>query len=257
MSITSCRLAFVVLLIGIFAACTNPTMVPTPISPSGSAKKARIETNTPLPQPTQKISTPTHTAIPVSKAAAANTPTRKRETPVQTTASKNQATPTDPSATSDSWGILVKASNLQGAPFAAVYQEFEHGYMIWRGDFNCVYAINEDYVMAPPLGTNNGGRVYCLTIPDLVDPPSLGTAPEGKILPEALLAWVWSYYPEIQQALGFATQPAVHYTASPSKIDPWEGSGDGPFLLQYMSLPDGKIFTCAARGGRLGKCWRI
>ncbi len=147
----------------------------------------------------------------------------------------------------------------------AIYQPFQHGFMLWREDENCVYAIQNGTdggspfaVIPAAIPAEPDSMIhsygYCLSVAPLTDTHVEATPPSGLIMPSGVLGKVWSYYPEIQTALGYATQPEQDYTAT---IPTNEGAAvmDGtPFTINQITLPDGSILACGSRAATAGTC---
>jgi hypothetical protein len=144
----------------------------------------------------------------------------------------------------------------------ANYQPFEHGFMLWRSDLNCVYPIvagdrtvpfipNEIYKLSPP---NTLSYVYCLTVAPLSDRSANVSPPSGLIEPTGVLGKVWRYYSDLRTTLGYATAAAQSYHAVIPKTS-HEAVIDGlPFDIPQLSLPNGKMLVCGSRAASVGTC---
>jgi hypothetical protein len=148
----------------------------------------------------------------------------------------------------------------------AIYQPFERGFMAWRSDKNCVYAIEYS-----PDDPNSRGRAvipaelpgwphgnvysygYCLTVEPLTARHSQVTPPPGLMQPAGVLGKVWNYYGEIRTRLGCATQPERRYVAVIPAND--ETPSDGMLWnIPQMTLPNGHILRCGSRAASAGTC---
>jgi len=175
----------------------------------------------------------------------------------------NLAQTFEPSATP----IWATFPNSAITPYVteAIYQPFEHGFMLWRADYNCVYAIVTDMQYEPPraiiplaIPSDTASMIhaygYCLSVAPLTD-RSLQTAPPaGLRVPTGVLGKIWRYYDEVRARLGYATAPEKHYTAT---IPTNNGAAvmDGlPFTWAQLTLPDGTIFACGSRAATAGMC---
>jgi hypothetical protein len=147
----------------------------------------------------------------------------------------------------------------------AIYQPFEHGFMLWRADQNCVYAIRTDVSYSPhaaiipvaiptPSDDTNYAYAYCLSLAPLTDRTVQAVPPAGLSLPTGVLGKIWNYYDEIRAELGYATAPEQHYTATiPTNAGAAFMDGS-PFTIAQMTLPDGTIFACGSRAATVGTC---
>ncbi len=145
----------------------------------------------------------------------------------------------------------------------AIFQTFERGYMVWRADYDCAYAIKTDgHAIIPAevfthekADQTNYAYGYCLTETLVTDAPIV-PAPAHLLVPTGVLGKLWRYYPDIRVGLGFATQPEQHYTATiptndSKNIAVMEGL---PFYFAQMSLPNGHILGCGSRAATGGTC---
>ncbi len=154
----------------------------------------------------------------------------------------------------------------------AIYQPFQRGFMLWRADYDCVYAIetnlpsskrNAIIPLAVPLEGDSGmirSYGYCLSVAPLIPPtvaplPLMTLAPPtGLLEPTGALAKVYHAYDAIQSGLGYATAPEQRYTAT---VPTNEGAAvmDGsPFTIAQITLPDGTILACGSRAATAGTC---
>jgi hypothetical protein len=89
-------------------------------------------------------------------------------------------------------------------------QNFENGFMIWVTKIyrrpNQVYAVWND------AGTTRWRQVYEQWNPQEPQ-PTPETPPAGRLVPERGFGFVWRNYPEIRQALGWATNPEIGISA--------------------------------------------
>lgn len=131
--------------------------------------------------------------------------------------------------------------------------------MVWRSDKNCAYALatdegqETDVIIPEGLGPYK----YCLDVVSSIESSDENVAsapPPGLIAPTKALGEVWRYYREVQGQLGYATQPETCYHATiPPPKDTLPVNG----LLNTMpeiSLPDGRMLFCGARGATAGTC---
>ena len=142
----------------------------------------------------------------------------------------------------------------------AIYQEFEHGFMLTRVDSNCAYAYSyttkpegniviTQEISAKPFGY----YTYCLDFSTLPDVLIVEATPTGLQAPIGKLGKVWRYYQEVRSALGYATAPEQLYLAD----IPFHACTD-EFSCSYMppilALPDGRVLSCGMRAASGGKC---
>ena len=142
----------------------------------------------------------------------------------------------------------------------AIYQSFEQGFMLWRADYNCVYAISthSDPHRAIIPESIPGEMIhsygYCLAVTPLPDRIIELQTPDGLRIPSGVLGLVWRYYDEVRTVLGNATAPEQHYTAT---VPTNEGAAvmDGsPFTMAQITLPDGTVLACGSRAATAGTC---
>ncbi len=137
--------------------------------------------------------------------------------------------------------------------FEAIFQQFEHGFLLWRADRDCVYAFStkppDPNIVIPKLiGFQEFGVYhYCLEV------ASLPTSMPGTPSPSGALGKIYSFYAEIREALGNPTANEVHYRA---KIPTFSCSGEFmcSFMPPLLTLPDGRTLSCGMRAASAGKC---
>lgn len=265
-------LAFSTLAILLLTACTLSSATPTITMAKVTPKIAHMVTEIPTPlaestpvqaPPTVQVSpispSPTRTIHSAASAASASpTPNAKKTKPTRTP----QPTPTRDGIV---WAVFPDQMNLSGPPFRAAIQNFENGFMIWRSDVNCVYAIYDRgqgdlraIVPAKPGEKNHpssssvGG--YCLMLAPLIDKnPELPSPPAGQFYPSGALGKVWNFYFPIQRAMGYATAPELSFTANyPTPSTPQ--SGESALYYPQMTLPNGKLLACEFDSDLQGYC---
>lgn len=158
-----------------------------------------------------------------------------------------QVTPT--AISTEEWGLFPEgAATLYTT--AAAFQSFERGFMVWRQDKNCVYAIQGDQAVLP---VSRYG--YCLSVAPLTDQKAKDTPPSGLNQPDGVLGQVWRYYPQVQAQLGFALQAEQSYTATiPTDPGPTIGMDGSPYYRNQMTMPDGQVLACGSRSATQGSC---
>ncbi len=139
----------------------------------------------------------------------------------------------------------------------AIFQLFERGFMIWRGDKNCVYSVEtaSEGAVLPFSDYPYSSYGYCLSVAPLEDLALQLTPPSGLSMPVGVLGKVWSYYSEIQTGLGFAIQVEQPYTATIPVDTGIKYTMDGsPFYRDQITLPDGDTLACGTRAATAGTC---
>jgi len=209
---------------------------------------------------------PLSTEMPVPSTAT----WRPTNTPVSSTSTShptNAAVPPTamstlselPTATPD-WAVFPPMPTTTYT-VEALYQPFEHGFMVWRGDENCAYAlvsvedrgINSDAIIPAEMpGAYPYG--YCLSVAPLTVGDVISTPPAGLILPTGVLGMVWAYYEEVEMRLGYATQPETRYLATIPAVNDSPVMYGSPFTIPQMTLPNGHILACGSRGATAGAC---
>ncbi|MFN8529537.1 MAG: hypothetical protein U0670_13070 [Anaerolineae bacterium] len=117
----------------------------------------------------------------------------------------------------------------------AVYLGFEHGFMAYVEGASCLYAFaqsgswNGIVVPAVISAQDMGVYRYCTEFAALPD------APTGA--PEGYFGRVWSYYAEMQTALGSPTGTIVRYATT---MPPSEPVVMGAYLLFRHDHPTGR-----------------
>ena len=166
----------------------------------------------------------------------------------------NNVPPTLPSITaSPDWGQFPEGPATAYVT-KAIFQSFERGFMLWRQDKNCAYAVetaNEQAVL--PFPVHRYG--YCLSVAPLPDKTVPITPPSGFSQPIGALGKVWRYYVELQAHLGFAVQLEQPYTATIPVDTGIKFTMDGsPFNRDQITLPDGHVLSCGTRSATQGSC---
>ncbi|MBZ0275462.1 MAG: hypothetical protein K8I60_04930, partial [Anaerolineae bacterium] len=113
---------------------------------------------------------------------------------------------------------------------SAAFQQYEHGFMIWRQDSQAVIVFFD----------NGTAILYPLDqyLP-LADNPFNGTPPPGMYKPVNAFGKVWGNFP-LARDLGWGTMPEQGYTLVTRTVS--NGSGI------YMVLPDGRSLFYAVSG---------
>lgn len=142
---------------------------------------------------------------------------------------------------------------------AALYQPFQHGFMLHRTGENCVFAFstletpgfpNGNIVLDPGMQGQMGGQyAYCIRVENL--PPMMSATPEifGT---DQTIGQVWHAYSEVQAALGQPIGAAYLYTGMIPPPPP--AVGGAPFYTPVGTLPDGRTLSCGTRGATAGTC---
>lgn len=259
---TSWRISWVILVICHLSACTGQTPALTATRIISFTKPARAETTTP-----HVPTAPSSTVAPTKQAVSTPIPVVRNDammTPVATAkAVLKAATPTAPvpmrvtpttrarkEPTSDA-ALFPEQFDLHGPPFPAAMQNFENGFMLWRSDLNCVYAIR-DFGSGDLRAINFAIRElnhpstpriygYCFRAdrPGISD--ASATPPAGKFVPGGALGKVWNSDDGIRQSLGYATAPELSYMASYPPDSPPPAN---PYYVPQITLPNGKMLAC-------------
>jgi hypothetical protein len=138
----------------------------------------------------------------------------------------------------------------------AIYQSFEHGFMLWRADQDCVYAYSE--TARPGKGIIiprelDSDYAYCLQAATLPDKALSEPTPAGLQAPVGVLGKVWRYYGEVRSALGYAVAPQQAYVANIPYHD-CSNQFACTFFPPLLTLPDGRTLSCGQRAASAGKC---
>jgi hypothetical protein len=162
-----------------------------------------------------------------------------------------------------SYPTLTPTATATPSRVAAVYQAFEHGFMVADEAGGCAY------VFAYPPGSSDGNIVipleiraindvgsnyhYCLEFGGLPDIVFSQSPPTGMQNPAGNFGRVWGAYADVRASLGYATAPEQRYTSSLPAADPVVYGG-GPFFTSRIQLPDGRLLSCGVRGSTSGTC---
>jgi hypothetical protein len=163
-----------------------------------------------------------------------------------------------------SYPTLTPIASATSTRLGAVYQTFEHGFMLWRQDQNCVYTyiytddnpkggilIPQDIRM---INDVSSAYHYCVEVAPLPDNPISDPAPSGLLNPTGALGQVWGHYADIGKFLGYATGPEVNYVASIPPRSPSSYSDGGGWSDPVITLPDGRVLSCGFRSASSGMC---
>jgi len=107
----------------------------------------------------------------------------------------------------------------------AVFQQYEHGMMIWRRDTGTITVLFDD---------NSVGSYPLTYYAYLSDAPRDIDLPEGKVLPTNGFGRVWAYLDDVRERLGWATGNETGYTLTITTID--------HHLIEYTLPEDRKVF---------------
>lgn len=163
-----------------------------------------------------------------------------------------------------SYPTLTPPPTATLAQLGAIYQTFEHGFMLWRQDQNCVYTYI--YPENNPQGTIlipyeirlindiSSSYHYCVETEPLGDNPLTSPAPSTLSVPVGELGKVWGHYDDVRKSLGYATAQAVSYVASFPPIPPTSYTSGTPWDQPLITLPDGKTLWCGFRSATAGMC---
>ncbi len=107
----------------------------------------------------------------------------------------------------------------------AVFQQYEHGMMIWQRDTGKITVLFDDNTL----------RTYPLTYyAYLSDAPKDLDVPEGMVLPTNGFGRVWAYLDDVRERLGWATDNETGYTLTITVVD--------HHSIEYTLPNDGKVF---------------
>ena len=145
--------------------------------------------------------------------------------------------------------IMLRYGRRWGAPIrwetgfdSAAEQNFEHGYMFWNGDDKRIYVFS---------AVTNTWRSYTDTWVEGEPPPVALTPPAGYFQPVRGFGKIWVDYPEIRQALGWATGQEHGITAA------WQSFTHGAMLwtnrwMDGVPSPAGALRIGLAHGSVQG-----
>lgn len=117
----------------------------------------------------------------------------------------------------------------------AAFQQFEGGYMLWRGDTNEIYVHYDD-------GTfQNGSAQYFLesSYGNLPDPELDEAPPLDRVAPVSGFGKVWANGPGVRDKLGWALDVEQAYTMRIQQVA--RGRVPAPEFLFYLTLPSGEV----------------
>ena len=106
-----------------------------------------------------------------------------------------------------------------------VYQTFENGMMVWRGDTRQVHVLYDD------------GRyeIYNDTWTEDLPESTGETPPDGLVLPVRGFGHVWANEADVRDSIGWATGDEISYG---TKLEVYDDP-DSPMTV-YMLIPDGR-----------------
>jgi hypothetical protein len=163
---------------------------------------------------------------------------------------------------SSSYPTLTPAPTSTPTQIWAIYQPFEHGFMVSDQTGHCVYSMTyaeanspARIIMAHVEGTPSlaDSYHYCEEVSNLPDYIADRPPPAGLLLPTGALGKAWGHYAYLRDLLGYASSPAQYYVSS---IPPQESTlGGGPFSIPQIALPDGRALWCGFRSATQGLCY--
>lgn len=112
----------------------------------------------------------------------------------------------------------------------AAYQEFEGGYMLWRGDTNEIYVHYDDNTAAYYLESSYA---------DLPEAEVDEMPPLDRVAPSAGFGKVWANAPGVRDKLGWALAPEESYTMTIQQVA--TSRIPVPDFLFYLTLPDDSV----------------
>jgi len=149
-----------------------------------------------------------------------------------------------------------------GTPYTyrAHYQAFERGFMAHAEDATCAYIFVTTQVesgiiiptaeRAEPFGEYH----YCTEYAEFMVAELGEAVPPGLSLPADPFARLWSTYPEVREALGYATLGDEWYTVTVYPLAIPVGFGGAPWQSPVIGLPDGSTLMCGFRAATAGWC---
>lgn len=138
----------------------------------------------------------------------------------------------------------------------AMFQAFEHGYMLWREDTATVYALAEQPTADPPYFMI-GWRAF----PDTwAADQTFSLADQiqaGLQEPHGRFSKIMAEYPDLLTQLGWATDPEIQFEATIQQTRIVCGASCSPSLL--IRLYDGRVLQLAASYADLqqGYIWQF
>jgi hypothetical protein len=163
-----------------------------------------------------------------------------------------------------SYPTLTPPPTATLARLGGIYQTFEHGFMLWRQDQNCVYTYiySDDNpqggILIPKeirmINDISSAYHYCVEAAPLPDNPISDLPPSGLLNPSGALGKVWGHYADVRQFLGYATSPEVSYVAFIPPRSPSSYSDGGGWSDPVITLPDGQVLSCGFRSASSGMC---
>ncbi|MEO8610504.1 MAG: hypothetical protein ABI690_21585 [Chloroflexota bacterium] len=163
-----------------------------------------------------------------------------------------------------SYPTLTPVPSATSTRLNGIYQTFEHGFMLWRQDQNCVYTYiytadnAEGGILIPHdirvINDVSSAYHYCVEVALLPDNPISDPAPWGLLNPTGALGQVWGHYADVRKFLGYATAPELNYVASIPPRSPSSYSDGGGWSDPVITLPDGRVLSCGFRSASSGMC---
>lgn len=163
-----------------------------------------------------------------------------------------------------SYPTLTPVPSATSTRIGAVYQTFEHGFMVWRQDQNCVYTYiytdgaPQGGILIPQeiriINDISSAYHYCVEVAPLPDNPNGDSPPSGRLIPTGALGQVWGHYADVRKFLGYATALEISYVAAIPPVPPGSSSGGSPWDQPVITLPDGKVLSCGFRSATSGMC---
>jgi hypothetical protein len=127
-----------------------------------------------------------------------------------------------PSATFDPYATPAGIPSTPDVMVTAVFQPFENGWMIWRGDTNTIFVLLSDGTLT---------SYHADEIPTVSTSSIIPSVPQGRVQPAIPFDALWRYYSDVRVQIGWAAMPAQTYSA---RIFGQVSFGFG------MTIPDGR-----------------
>ncbi len=217
----------------------TPTTTPTPVTPTDTPTTTPTPSDTPVEPTLPPSLTPRPTRTDTPLPSATFTPTRTEvptRTPRPTRTPLFTATPVTPTPLpcDTRWFFTPRPYNCPMSAYElgpSVYQQFEHGFMVWFGADHVIFAVFQS------TGKTRWGQYTDTWTADMPDSDPSLVPPEGLLQPVRGFGLVWRSARGVQQRLGWASSPEVSY----------EGALQVDILgNRYLRGPHGEVYQLNA-----------